>query len=201
MTVARATPVTTETGLEELRMLHALSREVDSLVQECLREKASLARTFHRVLPLVLRKTGAQGVAATTRDEELLEQTFHVGDFGGVYPGTLLSGARGTRREGDGTVVCQELDVVGHPVGRIGLYLVGDHTQPEQAGRLEGLLDTVAEQLDTVLLLVHTASEKQELILQLNQLLANPVFEAGMDQVVPETWASSRPRTATGLAW
>src|SRR4051812_33110022 len=31
---------------------------------------------------------------------------------------------------------------------------------------------------------VHTACEKQELILRLNHLLANPVLEAGMDQVV-----------------
>lgn len=165
-------------------MLNTLNREVDSLIEECLREGASLAQTFHRLLPRVMREAGAQGVAATTRNEELVEQTFHVGDFGGVFPGTLLSGTRGTRREGNGTVVSQDLDVVGHTVGRIGLYLVGDHTAPEQAGRLERLLDTVAEQLDTVLMLVHTAREKQELILQLNQLLSNPVFEAGMDQVV-----------------
>lgn len=101
----------------------------------------------------MLRETGAQGIAVTTRNEELAEQTFHAGDFGGVFPGPLLTGPRGTRREGDGTLVSQTLD-------------------------------TVAEQLDTVLLLVHTASEKQELILRLNQLLSNPVFEAGMDQVV-----------------
>jgi adenylate cyclase len=184
MTHARATAVAPDTELEELRMLHTLNREVDSLIEECLREGASLARTFHRVLPLVMREAGARGVAATTRNEELVEQTFHDGDFGGVYPGTLLSGPTGTRREGEATLVSQDLDVVGHKVGRIGLYLDGDHTEPERARRLERLLDTVAEQLDTVLMLVHTASEKQELILHLNQLLANPVFEAGMDQVV-----------------
>jgi class 3 adenylate cyclase len=185
MTSARATAAdTTRAELEELRLLHALNREVDSLLEECLREQASLARTFQRVLPLVLRKTGAQGIAVTTRNEELVEQTFHEGDFGGTFPGALLTGPGGTRREGDGTVVSQPLDVVGHEVGRIGLYLMGDHTRPEHAGRLERMLDTVAEQLDTVLLLVHTASEKQELILQLNHLLAHPVFESGMDQVV-----------------
>ncbi|QRN97259.1 adenylate/guanylate cyclase domain-containing protein [Archangium violaceum] len=185
MTSARATSVaTTGTELEELRMLHALNREVDSLIEECLRERASLARTFQRVLPLVLRETGARGIAVTTRNEELVEQTFHEGDFDGTFPGALLTGPGGTRREGGGTVVSQALDVVGQEVGRIGLYLMGDHTRPEQAGRLERMLDTVAEQLDTVLLQVHTASEKQELILQLNHLLANPVFESGMDQVV-----------------
>ncbi|MCY1072898.1 adenylate/guanylate cyclase domain-containing protein [Archangium lansingense] len=184
MTATRTTPESTETGLEELRMLHALNREVDSLIEECIREQYSLAQTFQRILPAVLRELGAQGIAVTTRNEELAEQTFHTGDFGGVFPGPLLTGPHGTRREGDGTVVSQTLDVMGQTVGLIGLYLVGDHTRPEQAQRLERMLDTVAEQLDTVLLLVHSASEKQELILRLNQLLANPVFEAGMDQVV-----------------
>ncbi|HYO58190.1 hypothetical protein [Archangium sp.] len=164
-------------------MLHALNAQVDSLLEECIREHLSLSRTFHRVLPAVLKETGAQGLAVTTRNEELAEQTFHVGDFGGVFPGALLTGPRGTRREGDGTLVAQELNVMCQTVGRIGLYLAGDHTRPEQAERLERMLDTVAEQLDTVLL-VHTACEKQELILQLNHLLSNPVFEAGMDQVV-----------------
>jgi adenylate cyclase len=184
MTASRATAVAAESELEELRMLHALNRDVDSLLEECLRDHCSLAQTFHRVLPAVLRQTGAQGLAVTTRNEELAEQTLHVGDFGGVFPGTLLTGPQGTRREGDGTLVSQELDVMGQTVGRIGLYLSGDHTRPEQAQRLERMLDTVAEQLDTVLLLVHAACEKQELILQLNHLLSNPVFEAGMDQVV-----------------
>jgi len=184
MKQVQATPVAAEAELEELRMQQALNRQVDALLEECVRERMSLTQTFSRLLPLVLRETGAQGVAVTTRNEELLEETFHAGEFGGIYPGTLLADSLGTRREGEGTLVCQELDVVGQPVGRMGLYLVGDHTRPEQAGRLERLLDTVAEQLDTVLLLVHTASQKQELILQINHLLANPVFEVGMDQVV-----------------
>ncbi|HEX5750954.1 MAG TPA: adenylate/guanylate cyclase domain-containing protein [Archangium sp.] len=184
MSSPRTTPEAAEAGLEELRLLHALNRAVDDLIEGCIRDQLSLARTFQRILPEVLKETGAQGIAVTTRNEELAEQTFHAGDFGGVFPGPLLAGPYGTRREGDGTVVSQTLDVMGQTVGHIGLYLVGDHTRPEHAQRLERMLDTVAEQLDTVLLLVHTASEKQELILRLNQLLANPVFEAGMDQVV-----------------
>jgi len=174
-----------DSEFEELRLLHALTRRVDELLEESLREHASLARTFQRVLPRVLRETGARGIAVTTRDEELNERTFHAGDFAGAAPDAWLRDAPNrTRRHGEGTSVSQELDVAGQRVGRIGLYLEGDHTGPGQARRLERLLDGVAEQLDTVLLLVHTACEKQELILRLNQLLANPVFEVGMDQVV-----------------
>ena len=184
MKAAQVTPWV-ESELEELRMLHTLIREVDDLLEESFRERASLARTFQRLLPAVLRLTGAQGAAVTTRNEELVEQTFHAGDFGGTFPGTLLASApRGVRREGEGTLVSQELDVMGQKVGHMGLYLEGDHAGQEQGARLERVLEAIAEQLDTVLLLVHTAREKQELILQLNHLLANPVFEAGMDQVV-----------------
>ncbi len=170
--------------LEELRLLHALNRQVDDLLEECLRERCSLAQTFQRVLPAVMRETGAQGLAVLTRNEELTEQLYQEGDFGGAAPEALLGGSTGTRREGDGTWVGQTLDVTGHEVGRIGMYLVGDHTPPERAGLLARMLDTVAEQLDTVLMLVHDASEKQDLILWINQLLSNPVFETGMDEGV-----------------
>lgn len=184
MITARTAPETPGSELDELRQLHALNSLVDSLIEESMLEHASLARTFQRVLPAVLRETGAQGLAVSTRNEELVEQTFHAGDFGPHAPEALLKGEFGTRKAADGTWVSQQLDVSGQAVGRMGMYLVGDHTRPAQARHLERLLDTVAEQLDTVLMLVQDAHEKQQLILQLNQLLANPVFETGMDQVV-----------------
>ena len=184
MSTARTATETPPSELDELRQLQALQRHVDDLLEECLRDQASLARTFHRLLPWVVGELGAQGIAVITRNEELAEQTFVAGDFGGARPEALLSSGTGTRREGEDTWLCQDLDVMGHKVGRIGLSLVGDHTRPAQARRLERMLDTVAEQLDTVLLLVQAAREKHELILSLNQMLSNPVFEAGMDQVV-----------------
>lgn len=182
MSVAR--PMALEEELAECRRLRALAREVDSLLEVSLRERDSLARTFQRLLPELLRLTEARGAALSTRNEELVEQTFHAGDFGGTFPGTLLASAPGVRRVGEGTVVSQVLDVAGTPVGRLGLFFPGDHSAPEAAARLVRLLDTVAEQLDSVLVQLHTAHEKQDTVLQINHLLSNPVFEAGMDQVV-----------------
>ena len=94
-------------------------------------------------------------MAVTTRNEELAEQTFHSGDFGGTFPGHLLRVPHGVRREGEGTLVSQVLDGVGSLVGTMGLSLPGDLTVPESDARLARLLDTVAEQLDTVLLRSH----------------------------------------------
>ena len=178
-------PLSTDAKLEELRDLHVLTRQVDELVEQSLREREPLARTFQRVLPFVLRELGAQGLSVQTRDEELRERTFHAGSFGGVAPEAWWRDVTpGIRQHGEGTTVSQTLDVAGRSVGRIGLYLAGDHTAPVRARRLERMLDGVAEQLDAVLLLVHGASEKQELLLQLNRFLADPVFERGMDEVV-----------------
>ena len=89
----------------------------------------------------------------------------------------------GVRRFGHGTFVSQQLDVVGLKVGAIGLLFDGDHTAPT-AGRLARMLDTIAEELDTVLMSVQTASEKHQLLVTINHLLSNRVFEAGMDQAV-----------------
>ncbi|ATB45690.1 adenylate/guanylate cyclase domain-containing protein [Corallococcus macrosporus] len=174
----------TDISLEEYKALRTLQRAVDDALEESLREREPLTQTFRRCFPLVLSLTGAKAVAITTRDEELVEQTWGEGDWSDRHPGALLEGAAGVRRLDADTLASQPLDVAGARVGSLGLLFAGDATAPEAAARLLRLLDTVAEQLDTVLCLVHTASEKHQLILQCNGHLANPVFEAGMDLAV-----------------
>jgi class 3 adenylate cyclase len=183
---APPTPTSAElqAELQELRQLREVSRALDELLEEGLKEREPLVRTFQRVLPALLALCGARGAAVTTRNEELAEQTFHAGDFGGVFPGHLLAHPYGVRREGPGTLVSQALDVAGQAVGSIGLFWEGDRTEPAAAARLSRLVDAVAEQLDTVLVLVHTAREKHQVTLELNRQLSNPVFEAGMDRAV-----------------
>jgi class 3 adenylate cyclase len=74
--------------------------------------------------------------------------------------------------------------VVGLSVGTLGMVFKGDHTAPAEAAKLARVLDTIAEQLDTVLISVQTATEKHHLIIKFNEHLANPVFESGMDAAV-----------------
>lgn len=169
---------------EELAQWRLLTRAVDEVLEQCLRERMSLAQTLRRLFPVVLAQTGAVGVAVTTRNEALVEQTFHTGEFGGAWPGTLLQAPHGVRRVEGGTLVSQTLDVAGETVGHLGLFLAGDHTSPELAGPLAGRLDAIAEQLDSVLLMLHTSRQKHQLILDFNTHLSNPVFEAGMDEAV-----------------
>ncbi|HZI13449.1 MAG TPA: adenylate/guanylate cyclase domain-containing protein [Myxococcus sp.] len=173
-----------EITLEEYKSLRALQRAVDELLEESLRERENLTQSFRRCFPSILQLTGARAVAITTRDEDLTPQTWNDGDWGERFPGSLLEGASGARRVDGDTLIAQPLDVAGTHVGTFGLLFPGDHTSPEATARALRVLDTIAEQLDTVLCLVQTASEKHQLILQCNSHLANPVFEAGMDQAV-----------------
>ncbi|WP_224370165.1 adenylate/guanylate cyclase domain-containing protein [Hyalangium versicolor] len=173
-----------EPSLEELRSLRHLHRTLDELLEESLKERESLHQTFDRCLPRILELTGARAIAVTTRNEELAEQTWTEGPWGERHSSILLEEANGVRPLEDGTVVTQPLDVVGTQVGSIGLFFAGDHTGVKESARILRILETVAELLDTVLCLVHTAAEKQQLLLQCNQLLSNPVFEVGMDQAV-----------------
>ncbi|WP_141621285.1 adenylate/guanylate cyclase domain-containing protein [Myxococcus sp. AB036A] len=174
----------TNITLEEYKALRTLQRAVDDALEDSLRGRETLTQTFKRCFPLVLSLTGAKAVAITTRDEELVEQTWNEGDWSDRHPGALLEGAVGVRRLGADTLVSQPLDVAGTRVGVFGLLFADDATAPDSSARLLRVLDTVAEQFDTVLCLVHTASEKHQLILQCNNHLANPVFEAGMDLAV-----------------
>lgn len=170
--------------LDELKMLRELNRTIDDILEESLKSRENLEQTFRRLFPPLMHFVGAKGVAVTTLDEELAVATFHHGDFGGVFPGTLLAGARwGVRLLDSGfTLASQALDLVGHQVGAIGLVFEGDRTR--DAARLGRLLETVAEELDTVLASVQTAAEKHQLLVAINQSLSNRVFEVGMDGAV-----------------
>ena len=173
----------TELTLDELRLLRDVNRFVDDLLEESLRAKENLEQTFKRLFPPLLSKVGARGVALTTLDEELQTVTYHHGDFGGVFPGSFLHGRWGVRLvEGGATFVSQVLDLVGHQVGSIGLLFDGDRTA--DAAPLARLLETIAEELDTVLASVQTATEKHQLLVALNLSLSNRVFEVGMDGAV-----------------
>ncbi|MDY7226615.1 adenylate/guanylate cyclase domain-containing protein [Hyalangium rubrum] len=177
-------PLPAEPSLEELRSLRQLHRALDELLEESLKQRESLTQTFDRCFPKLLELTGARAIALTTRNEDLAEQTWTEGAWGERHPGPLLEEISGVRRMEDGTLVTQALDVGGTRVGSIGLLFPEDHTDVLESARLARLLETVAEQLDTVLCLVHTAAEKHQLIVQCNRHLANPVFEVGMDQAV-----------------
>ena len=90
--------------------------------------------------------------------EDLLEETYVGGTWGAQFPGdvlrenpaglTLLSGC---------TLLTQALDVAGVKVGTIGLLFEGDRTPRREASRLGRIVDVVAEELDTVLVSIHTA--------------------------------------------
>ncbi len=173
-----------ELTFEELKLLRRVSRTVDDLLEESLKARESLQQTFKRLFPPLLEVVGAKGAVVSTLDEELAQATFHHGDFGGVFAGTYLEAARwGVRKLESGDTLCsQALDLVGHQVGSIGVLFAGDRTG--DAARLSRLLDAIAEQLDTVLASIQTASEKHQVLVTINHSLSNRVFETGMDGAV-----------------
>lgn len=181
----RPAPLAHEPDVEELKLLRHLTQSVDDLLEESLRGRENLTQTFRRVLPRLLELTGAKAVAVTTMNEDLQDETWSHGDFGAVSPSKVLADHTwGANRFGGGTLFTQPLDVAGKEVGRMGLLFDGDRSGPAQVASTLRMLNVIAEQLDSVLILVQTASEKHQIILQVNELLSNPVFEAGMDQAV-----------------
>ncbi|MFP2899951.1 hypothetical protein [Corallococcus sp. 4LFB] len=118
-------PPPAELSLEEYRFLRQLGRVTDDLLEESLRERETLTQCFRRCFPTLLQHLGARGIAVTTRDEELVEQTWSEGDWGGVFPGGLLAGPMGLSVHDTGTLLTQTLDVAGSPVGTLGVLYAG----------------------------------------------------------------------------
>jgi adenylate cyclase len=175
--------MTSELTREELVHLREVSMLVDELLEDSLKRRENLSQTFGRVFPEVLKLSGAIGVVLITHDEELAFSTFSHGDFGGHAVGDLLKHhAAGVQSIGPHTFVSQKLDLSGNPVGHFGLLFAGPAASRGPA--LVRLVDTISEELDTVLASIHTAAEKHQLLLLLNQALSNRVFETGMDVAV-----------------
>lgn len=171
-------------SFDELKLLRRVSRSVDDLLEEALKHRENLEQTFKRVFPPLMQQVGAMAMAVTTLDEELNISTFHEGRFGGVFPGTVLAQQSwGVRLLDSGdTLVSQQLDLVGTPVGALGVVFEGDRL--EDGAALSRLVDAIGEELDTVLAAVQTASEKHQLLVTINGFLSNRVFELGMDGAV-----------------
>lgn len=170
------------TEAEELKERIALNSFADDLLEECVRLRLSLKATMDRFLPKVSERLGARGAAMLTRDEGLNQAAFSCGDLGGDDAWTLLAGRPdGVHALAGGTLLCQTLDVAGAAVGQIGfLYDALGCTGESARERLR----TIAEELDAILSTVHTASEKQSLLEQVNRALSNRVFEKGLDDAV-----------------
>ncbi len=116
-------------------MLHALNREVDSLLEECVRERASLAQTFHRLLPVGAAGDGGAGrrrhhaQRGARRSRPSTRGTSAASTRARCWPTRWA-----TRREGEGTVVSQDAGR-GGPVGGAPRPVPGGRPHPpEQAG-------------------------------------------------------------------
>lgn len=172
-----------ELPADTLRKLRRLTLEADRLIEACVRDRLSLAALMARFLPALQAWVGAKGALVTTRNEHLVEQTYTFGEW------TLLGGADLHAEEerkavvvGSGTSMWMKLCVAGSEVGRLAVLLAGDRRADEAEIGL--LLDTVCAELDVVLSDVQTAAHKQRLVVEVEELLTDAVFDHGVDAAV-----------------
>ncbi len=168
---------------ETLRRLRALTLEADRLMEDSVRDRLSLSALMGRFLPALEAWIGVKGALVTTRNEHLVEQTFTFGEW------TMLGGAdlhpeeeRRAVLVGSGTSIWMKLCVAGSEVGRLAVLLPGDRRADEPELCL--LLDAVCAELDVVLSTVHTAAHKQRLVVEVEELLTDAVFDRGVDAAV-----------------
>ena len=173
-----------ELGVETLRTLRRVSVAADELIESCVRERLSLRAILERFLPYLEGWVGAHGAVLTTRNEHLVEESFEWGAWN-VLGGVDLDQDEGRALPlGSSTSMWIRLRLSGLEVGRVAVLLDGDRTSPDQERELRLVLDAIFAELDIVLETVHTAAHKQRVIIALEELLADPVFERGVDRAV-----------------
>jgi adenylate cyclase len=172
-----------ELPADTLRTLRRLTLEADQLIEGCVRDRLSLGALMARFLPALEHWIGAKGALVTTRNEHLVEETYTHGEW------SLLGGADLHQEEerravvvGSGTSMWLRLRVAGAEVGRLAVLLSGDRRGDE--AELCLMLDTLCAELDVVLSTVHTAAHKQRLIVEVEELLTDAVFDRGVDRSV-----------------
>jgi hypothetical protein len=168
---------------DTLRTLRRLTLEADRLIEGCLRDRLSLSALMAKFLPSLDGWIGAKGALVTTRNEHLVEETYTFGEW------TLLGGADLHAEEerravvvGSGTSMWMKLRVGGTEVGRLAVLLPGDRRADEAEIVLQ--LDALCAELDVVLSTVHTAAHKQRLVVEVEELLTDAVFDRGVDRSV-----------------
>ena len=173
-----------ELPAETLRTLRRITLEADRLIEACVRDRLSLAALMARFLPALEGWLGAKGALATTRNEHLVEETYTSGEWS-LLGGADLNAAEERRAVvvGGGTSMWMQLRVAGTDVGRLAVLLPGDRRDDEAEVRL--LLETACAELDVVLSTVQTAAHKQRLIVEIEELLTDAVFNRGVDRAVP----------------
>ncbi|HEY4116803.1 MAG TPA: adenylate/guanylate cyclase domain-containing protein, partial [Byssovorax sp.] len=171
----------TALSYETLAALRRLTQEADALIEVCVGERLSLAALMERFLPALEGWLGARGAVLATRNEHLVEQTFTWGQWHPLGGADLHAGP-GVVRVGAGTALLRRLVLAGHDVGRIAVLFDGDRAA--DAATLDLLVEAACAELDVVLATVHTAAHKQRLIVEVEELLTDPVFNRGVDQAV-----------------
>ena len=172
-----------ELGADTLRTLRRLTVEADRLIEACVRDRLSLSALMKRFLPALERWLGAKGALVTTRNEHLVEETYTSGEWMPLGGADLhAEEERRTVVVGSGTSLWTKLRVAGAEVGRLAVLLPGDRRADE--AELCLLLDTVCAELDVVLATVHTAAQKQRLVVEVEELLTDAVFDHGVDASV-----------------
>lgn len=171
--------------LEQLRTLRRLGRAADDVVEGAVRDRLSLRALMARFLPKLEGWLGARGAVVTTRNEHLVEDSYTWGAWEMLGGADLHDREGRARRVGSGTTLWTSLRIGGElEVGRVAVLLDGDRTGADAERDLHLGLDAIFEELDVVLETVHAAARKQRMIVEIEELLTDPVFERGVNRAI-----------------
>jgi adenylate cyclase len=173
----------------KLKALLQLRDVIDSLLEEAMVRRQSVATVMARVLPKLCEASGARGAFIESYTEDLKLTRFswpvglqipcdaEVGERTGEARREVIS-----LHEGAQWVLAKPLDVAGAWFGRMGL--VGDDAAGADLEHAAALLDLASEELDDFLFAIKAAREKHGATMALGEALRHRVLAEGLKLAV-----------------
>ena len=174
------------TSLEErirrLEALRALDAATDEILEQCTRERLSLAPAVARVFAVLVDHTGAKDAALCTYDENLEQRTLHTADDAKVALPERPVTATWLHVDG-GTRVQRPLEIVDEPFGWAAVWFDRKLDDEEATHALE-LLGTWCERLDNHLAAIAVARHKHRIGLDTSAAIREPVLDDGINRAL-----------------
>lgn len=173
-------------NLEQLQKLWHLNRRLDNLIEEYILYDFKLKASLGKLYYFLMKEINISAFIVKTKDENLIDTIFAFGKYTN-YDRNIISSFSSNQTQtfsgNDLIWLVQPIDVSGRIIGIVALGFKKDLVIDNE-GFYDEILECVSEQLDTYLYRIQSLSEKQNLIINLQNSFSEQEIKYSIEKSV-----------------